>query len=125
MARTAGTIIVTVWLLLIFKVPSDPTARCVYIWGKLKRLGAILLHDSAWVLPAPRYTKEQLQWLVAEIIGVESDALLWEAQAGAPEQGLRIPVSHRGSLNLSDHVTPDAAPSGSSQSLVGIFLDAL
>src|SRR5437764_1326584 len=67
------------WLLLVYKVPSEPTARRVYVWRKLKRLGAILLHDAVWVLPPTPYTREQLQWLSTEIAEMSGDALLWEA----------------------------------------------
>jgi hypothetical protein len=77
---------VTAWLLLVYKVPSEPTARRVYVWRKLKRLGAVLLHDSAWVLPATPYTREQLQWLAAEITEMAGDAMLWDAQAVSPQQ---------------------------------------
>jgi hypothetical protein len=68
------------WLLLVYKVPAEPTARRVYVWRKLKRLGAILLHDAVWVLPPTAYTREQLQWLSAEITEMTGEALLWEAQ---------------------------------------------
>jgi hypothetical protein len=68
------------WLLLVYKVPPDPTARRVYVWRKLKRLGAILLHDAVWVLPPTAYTREQLQWLSTEIVEMTGEALLWEAQ---------------------------------------------
>lgn len=74
------------WLLLVYKVPPEPTARRVYVWRKLKRLGAILLHDSVWVLPPTPYTKEQLQWLRAEIVEMTGEALLWEAQLISSEQ---------------------------------------
>jgi hypothetical protein len=77
---------VTAWLLLVYKVPSEPTARRVYVWRKLKRLGAVLLHDSAWVLPATPYTREQLQWLAAEITEMAGDAMLSDAQAVSPQQ---------------------------------------
>lgn len=68
-----------IWLLLIYKVPSEPTARRVYVWRKLKGLGAILLHDSAWVLPATPRTREQFQWLSAEIREMGGDSYLWDA----------------------------------------------
>ena len=68
------------WLLLVYKVPPEPTARRVYVWRKLKRLGAILLHDAVWVLPNTALTREQLQWLAAEIVEMEGEALVWEAQ---------------------------------------------
>lgn len=69
----------TGWLLLLYKVSPEPTARRVYVWRKLKRLGALLLHDSVWVLPPTPHTREQLQWLAAEIVEMEGEAMLWEA----------------------------------------------
>src|SRR5215472_8528684 len=74
------------WLLLNYKVSPEPSARRVYVWRKLKRLGAILLHDSVWVLPPTPYTREQLQWLSAEIVEMEGEAMLWEATLASTEQ---------------------------------------
>src|SRR5258707_14963789 len=74
------------WLLLVYKVPPDPTARRVYVWRKLKRLGAILLHDAVWALPPTAYTREQLQWLTTEIVEMSGEALLWEVQLMSAEQ---------------------------------------
>src|SRR5512141_847806 len=71
--------IVHVWLLLAYKVPRDPTANRVYVWRKLKRLGAMLLHDSIWVLPATPQTREQLQWLSTEIVELGGEFSLWES----------------------------------------------
>lgn len=71
----------TSWLVLIYKVPNEPSARRVYVWRKLKGMGALLLQDSAWVLPANTYTREKMQWLAAEIQEMEGGtAILWEAQ---------------------------------------------
>ncbi len=68
------------WILLIYKVPNEPSARRVYVWRKLKGLGAILLQDSAWVLPTTPQTREQMMWLAAEIKEMEGgSATLWEA----------------------------------------------
>src|SRR5512133_1404707 len=74
------------WLLLVYKVSSEPTSRRVYVWRKLKRLGALLLHDSIWVLPPTPYTREQLQWLAAEIVEMEGEAMVWEATLVSSEQ---------------------------------------
>src|SRR5215204_4549029 len=68
------------WLLLIYKVPNEPSARRVYVWRKLKGMGALLLQDSAWVLPANPHTREKMQWLATEIKDMEGGtATLWEA----------------------------------------------
>lgn len=74
------------WLLLHYKVPREPSANRVYVWRKLKRLGAVILHDSVWVLPSNARTLEQFQWLAAEITQLEGEALVWEAQLKQPSQ---------------------------------------
>lgn len=68
------------WVLLVYQIPSEPSARRVSVWRKLKRLGALLLHDSLWVLPATLHTREQFQWLAAEIIEFGGEATFWEAE---------------------------------------------
>lgn len=69
----------TTWLLLQYKLPSKPSALRVYVWRKLKRLGALLLNDAVWVLPDTPRTAEKLQWLVTEIQDMKGDALLWRS----------------------------------------------
>ena len=67
------------WLLLHYKLPNKPSALRVYIWRKLKRLGAILLHEAVWVLPDQSRTAEQIQWLTAEIQEMGGEAFSWRA----------------------------------------------
>lgn len=69
------------WLLLTYKLASEPSARRVYIWRKLKRLGAISIFDAVWVLPDSPRTHEQFQWLAAEIQEMGGDAMFWKAQS--------------------------------------------
>src|SRR5438552_16904470 len=75
MEQTPGTS----WVLLVYKIPREPTASRATIWRKLKRLGALLLHDAVWVLPATPWTREQFQWLAVEIGELEGEAYLWES----------------------------------------------
>jgi hypothetical protein len=67
------------WVLLVYKIPREPTASRAQIWRKLKRLGALLLHDAVWVLPATAWTREQFQWLAVEIGELGGEAHLWES----------------------------------------------
>lgn len=67
------------WLLLVYRVPREPTVNRVTIWRKLRRLGAMLLNDAAWVLPATPSTTEQLQWLASEIKEMGGEYTLWQA----------------------------------------------
>ena len=66
-------------MLLVYKIPREPTSSRATIWRKLKRLGALLLHDAVWVLPATPWTREQFQWLAVEIGELEGEAYLWES----------------------------------------------
>ena len=69
----------TSWVLLVYKIPREPTASRAAVWRKLKRLGALLLHDAVWVLPATPWTREQFQWLAVEIGELGGEAYLWES----------------------------------------------
>jgi hypothetical protein len=68
------------WLLLIYKVPREPTSRRVAVWRRLRRLGAMLLHDAAWILPANQWTREQVQWVATEIMEMEGEVTVWESR---------------------------------------------
>ena len=78
------------WLLLIYKMPREPSAPRVHAWRKLKQLGAVMLQDAVWVLPATAWTREQFQWLAAEIAEAPGDVLLWEAGVLPPTQETRL-----------------------------------
>ena len=85
------------WVLLHYKFPREPSAPRVYVWRKLKRLGALLLQDAVWVLPATPHTREDFQWLAAEIAEQGGEATLWEAQltlAGQDEALLQQFLAH-------------------------------
>ncbi len=68
------------WVLLDYKIPREPTASRAMVWRKLKRLGALLVHDALWVLPATPWTREQFQWLAVEIGELGGEAHLWESR---------------------------------------------
>jgi hypothetical protein len=79
------------WLLLVYRIPRDPTAGRVFVWRKLKQLGAIALQDAVWVLPQTPRTQEQFQWLASEITELQGEAVLWEADQvyATDHEGLR------------------------------------
>jgi hypothetical protein len=74
------------WLVLVYKIPREPAAGRVSIWRKLKRLGALLLHDAVWLLPDTPWTREQFQWLAVEIRELGGEALVWESRMVLPGQ---------------------------------------
>ena len=74
------------WVVLVYKIPREPAAGRVYVWRKLKRLGALLVHDAVWLLPAAPWTHEQFQWLAVEIKELGGEALVWESRMALPGQ---------------------------------------
>ena len=74
------------WLLFLYKVPHEPSSHRVYVWRKLKRLGAILLHDAVWAMPMSSRNLAQFQELAAEIAKLGGDSLLWEARLAVGRQ---------------------------------------
>jgi hypothetical protein len=55
------------------------------VWRKLKRLGVAQLVDGLVALPADARTKEQLEWLAAEIVEYGGDASVWVARPNTPQ----------------------------------------
>lgn len=74
------------WALILYRIPPEPSALRVSAWRRLKRLGALLLHDAVWVLPASPRTNERLQWLAAEIAEMGGEAMVWEARLADARQ---------------------------------------
>lgn len=68
------------WLMLTYKVPRQPSALRVSIWRKLRKLGAVLVHDAVWVLPDTPAAEHNLQWLAAEIREMGAEASVWRSQ---------------------------------------------
>src|SRR5690348_16037852 len=55
------------WLLLVHQLPPEPAYLRVKIWRRLQGLGAVALKNSVYALPAGEQTREDLEWLLAEI----------------------------------------------------------
>jgi DNA-binding transcriptional regulator PaaX len=75
------------WLLLIYRVPSEPTRLRAAVWRRLKSLGAIYLQNSAAALPASADAERALRKLRREILDMSGTAVLLSCAvlAGEPE----------------------------------------
>ncbi|GAB2962960.1 hypothetical protein LWP59_13285 [Amycolatopsis acidiphila] len=75
------------WLVLIYRVPSEPTRLRAAVWRRLKGLGAIYLQNSAAALPATAQTERALRKLRHEILDMSGTAVLLSCDvlAGEPE----------------------------------------
>jgi hypothetical protein len=75
------------WLLLVYRVPPEPTRLRATVWRRIKSLGAIYLQSSAAALPASTSAERALRKLRAEIIDMNGTAALLSCRvlAGEPE----------------------------------------
>lgn len=71
----------TGWLLLIYRVPSEPTRLRAAVWRRLKGLGAVYLQNSVAALPAGTASERALRKLRHEIIEMSGSAALMSASA--------------------------------------------
>lgn len=62
------------WLLLIYKVPQDPTRFRTYLWRQMKMLGALTLQQMVCLLPKTPDHESEMQRLVAKIEGFGGEA---------------------------------------------------
>lgn len=74
------------WLLLVYRVPSDPTRLRATVWRRLKGLGAIYLQNSAAALPATAGAERALRKLRHEIQQMDGTAVLLSCGVLAGEQ---------------------------------------
>jgi ChrB-like protein len=72
------------WLILIYRLPREPSRPRVAAWRKLKALGALYLQDGVAALPEDAVTHEQLEWLQVQIREANGEAVLWEACPNTP-----------------------------------------
>jgi hypothetical protein len=73
------------WLVLIYRVPPEPTRLRSTVWRRIKSLGAIYLQNSAAALPASVATERALRKLRREIIDMSGTAVLLSCSVLAGE----------------------------------------
>ena len=66
------------WLVLIYKVPAEPTRLRAGVWRKLKAAGAIYLQNGVAALPADGGNERVLRGIVHEIAAMQGTGYLLE-----------------------------------------------
>jgi len=77
------------WLLLVYRVPSEPTRLRAAVWRRLKSLGAIYLQNSAAAMPASGDAERALRKLRREILDMAGTAVLLSCSVLAGEQDIK------------------------------------
>src|SRR6266403_3598789 len=69
------------WLLLLYSLPKKRNTARVAVWRKFKKIGAIQVKTSTYLLPDQPAQYEHFQWLAQQIRDYGGDATLVRAQA--------------------------------------------
>jgi len=68
------------WLLLLFSLPTNRNTERVAVWRRLKKMGAVQIKTSTYLLPDAPAQYEQFQWLAQQIREYGGDSTLVRAQ---------------------------------------------
>lgn len=79
------------WLLLIHQLPAKPAYARVKVWRRLQALGAVIVKNAVYALPAGADSREDFAWLAREIEELGGEAIVCEARmvAGLSDDALR------------------------------------
>ena len=69
----------TSWLLLLFSLPTNRNTERVAVWRRLKKMGAVQIKTSTYLLPDEPAQYEQFQWLAQQIRDYGGDSTLVRA----------------------------------------------
>jgi hypothetical protein len=78
------------WLLFLYSLPTRQNTARVAVWRKFKKLGAIQIKNSTYLLPDQPPQYEHFQWLAQQVRDYGGDATLVRAQEieGMPTEKL-------------------------------------
>ena len=84
-------------MLLVYRLPREPSRHRVAVWRKLRDLGALYLKDGVAALPEDAVTREQLEWLQLRVREAGGEATLWEGRPGTLAEEAELVEAFRSS----------------------------
>ncbi|WP_243358506.1 chromate resistance protein ChrB domain-containing protein [Fundidesulfovibrio terrae] len=78
------------WLFFSFSLPAKNQSGRMRIWRRLTGLGAVILKNAFYALPAREDLREQFTWLAKEVEGLGGEALFLETGPPANMTGEEV-----------------------------------
>jgi hypothetical protein len=66
------------WLLMVYRVPSEPSRHRVAVWREMKRMGALYVQNCVCLLPGFRGVRKKLEEVAQRIEGMSGSSLTFE-----------------------------------------------
>jgi len=85
------------WVMLVYRLPREPSTPRITLWRKLRRLGVASVVDGVVGLPLDSRNREQLEWVADEVVEAGGEATIWIARpsTAAHERALAGAMSER------------------------------
>jgi hypothetical protein len=74
------------WVLLVYRLPREPSTPRIALWRGLRRLGAAQIVDGLVALPSDGRTRERLEWLADGVLEAGGHAEVWLGRPGSVAQ---------------------------------------
>lgn len=87
------------WTLLNYRIPREPSTPRIAIWRRLKDLGVVQIGDGLVALPDNDQTREQLEWVAAQVIEADGEAIVWTASPTTRADSDRLIAEQRAARN--------------------------
>jgi hypothetical protein len=65
------------WLLFTYWLPAEPSRKRVYIWRQLKKLGALSMEGTGWLLPKAEPFETRIKDVLSSVEEMEGTANLY------------------------------------------------
>lgn len=78
------------WVMLSYRIPREPSTPRIAIWRRLKDLGVVQVGDGLVALPNSERTKEHLEWISAQVLEADGEAIVWVATPSARRDTNRL-----------------------------------
>ncbi|MGK5683767.1 Chromate resistance protein ChrB [Actinoplanes sp. URMC 104] len=83
------------WVVLVYRIPREPSRPRIAVWRKLERLGVARLGDGVVGLPADARTREQVDRIADEILAAGGSCTVWLARPATAAQERQVVAGMR------------------------------
>ena len=78
------------WVLMLYRLPREPSTPRIAAWRKLGRLGVAQLQDGLVALPLDARNREQLEWVAQDVVDAGGEASIWIAEPTTDAQERQV-----------------------------------
>jgi len=78
------------WIVLVFRVPAEPSRYRVAVWRELRRTGAVSLGQSTWLAPAAPAFADGIARAVQLVQAAGGEAVVLDASGRQPADSQRL-----------------------------------